>query len=161
MSRIYQPAFAAMILFLSRWTQAASAAWMARPNLRRCFAGAIAVTAVANATIIFGPILHIALADRVYLSFYRHAETCALSKNLDTFGRRPLGFCDRTIKIENPPSKRELKQLKERNRLRQLNPPSSKKKRKKPAATTTTTIAPRASSHPSIPASVSALCRDG
>ena len=134
-SRIYQPAFAAMILFMIRWMQAS---WDARAEARRWIIGAIALTTLANAVVIFGPILHIALADRVYLSFYRHAETYALSKNLDTFGRRPLGFCDKSIKIENPLSKRELKDLRERNRLRKLNPP--KKKKKKPAPATTTTM---------------------
>jgi hypothetical protein len=160
-SRIYQPAFAAMILFLVRWAQAA---WEARtPALRRATTSALAIAALANATVIFGPILHIALADHVYLSFYRHAETYALSKNLDTFGRRPLGFCDKSIKIENPLSKRELKDLKERNRLRKLNPP--KKKKTKPATTVSTAATPVTwpdfPSHSSTPASAAAPCRDG
>ena len=140
MSRIYQPAFAAMILFVARWMQAA---WDARRDARRWLAGTLALTTLANAAVIFGPALHITLADRVYGTFYHHAETCALSKNLDTFGRRPLGFCDRTIKIANPLSKRELKDLKERNRLRKLNPP--KKKKKRGAATTMTTMTTRES----------------
>jgi hypothetical protein len=160
MSRLYQPAFAAMILFIARWTQTA---WEARSEgPRRWIAGAVALTTLANAAIIFGPILHITLADRVYLSFYHHAETYALSKNLDTFGRRPLGFCDKSIKIENPLSKRELKDLKQRNRLRKLNPPP-KKKKKKPA--TTTIPAPvtwhGVQNRSSIPASVATPCRDG
>jgi hypothetical protein len=140
MSRIYQPAFAAMILFIARWMQAAWDARDARSNARRWLTAAIAMTTLANTAVVFGPVLHIPLADRVYLSFYHHAETYALSKNLDTFGRRPLGFCDRSIKIENPLSKRELKDLKERNRRRQLNPP--KKKKKQPAAASAPTIAP-------------------
>ncbi len=141
MSRIYQPAFAAMILFIARWMQAA---WDARPALRRKMIAALAIVAVANAVIIFGPALHIPLADRVYLSFYHHAATLALTKNLDTFGRRPLGFCDTSIAIENPLSKRERKDLRERNRLRNLNPP--KKKKKKPATSRGTDFQPVSSS---------------
>ena len=152
MSRIYQPAFVAMILFIARWMQAA---WEvrdvrdvrgARAQARRWIAAGIALTTFANAAVIFGPALHVPLADRVYGSFYHHAETYALSKNLDTFGRRPLGFCDRTIKLENPLSKRELKDLKERNRLRKLNPPKKKKKK----AATTMTMTGRTAAAPRI-----------
>ncbi|MEA2710490.1 MAG: hypothetical protein QOF78_3091, partial [Phycisphaerales bacterium] len=103
MARIYQPAFAAMILFAARWMQAA---WNTRRTVARRITIVLAAATLANAIVIFGPAFHIGLADRVYLSFYRHAETLALSKNLDTFGRRPLGFCNTRLKIENPLSKR-------------------------------------------------------
>jgi hypothetical protein len=120
-----------MILFIARWMQAA---WDARPQAWRWAAGATAVVTVANAIVIFGPVLRIPLADRVYFTFYHHAQTYALTKNLDTFGRRPLGFCDTSITIENPLSKRELKDLKERKRLR--------RQKTKPAPMTAPTTVP-------------------
>jgi hypothetical protein len=131
LARIYQPAFAAMILFMARWAQAA---WEARSAARPWVAGATAVVTLANALVIFGPIMHIPLADHVYLSFYHHGPRNGLSKNLDAFGRRPLGFCDTSITIENPLTKKELRDLRERNKRRAL--------KKQAATTTTTTTAP-------------------
>ena len=140
-SRIYQPAFAAMVLFIAWWMQAA---WEARSGSFRLAAGALAVVTIANAAVVFGPVLHLRLADRVYFDFYRQAESLALTKNLNTFGRRPLGFCDTSITIENPPTKRELKLLKEQRQRR----------RRRPPATSPATL-------PSVPASVSAPFRGG
>jgi hypothetical protein len=127
LARIYQPAFAAMILFIARWAQSA---WEARSAARGWLAGATAAVTLANALVIFGPVMHVPLADHVYLSFYHHGSRYGLSKNLDTFGRRPLGFCDTSITIENPLTKKELRDLRERNKRRAL---------KKQGATTTTT----------------------
>lgn len=131
LARIYQPAFAAMILFSVRWFQAA---WETGGPLVWRMSVALAAVAIANAVVILGPALQLPLADRVYLSFYRHAQSYALAKNLDTFGRRPLGFCDTSITLKSPPTNRELNQLKQRNRLRRPNPPK-KKKRRPPAST--------------------------
>jgi hypothetical protein len=125
-ARIYQPAFAAMILFTARWF---AAAW----SSRRWTVAALATASLANALVIFGPVLHVRLADHVYFSFYRHATRPVLSENLVRFGRRPLGFCDTSISIENPLSNRELKVLKEKKKQREASKPA---KKKKPAATT-------------------------
>jgi hypothetical protein len=60
-----------------------------------------------------------------------------LTKNLDTFGRRPLGFCDRSITIENPLSNRELKLLKEKKKLREQSKPAKKRRNAAPATNAT------------------------
>ena len=97
-ARIYQPAFAAMLVFAARMAQAAPRGWMI---------GTVGAAAALNAAVVFGPVLRLTLADRVYYDFYRHADGPKLSQHLDTFGRRPLGFCDESITIENPPPKRK------------------------------------------------------
>jgi hypothetical protein len=119
------------------------AAWEARAPARRWIAGALAVATLANAAVIFGGVLHFSSADRVYHTFYNHALSPAYSKNLDTFGRRPLGFCDTSITIENPLTKRELKDLRERKRRR----------RRPPTTAPVTAPATRATTIPLKPAS--------
>ena len=149
LARIYQPAFAAMILFLARWAQSA---WTARSEARRWVAGATAIVTLANAVVIFGPVMHIPLADHVYLSFYNHGPANALSKNLDTFGRRPLGFCDTSITIENPLTKKELRDLRERNKRRALKKQLGTTTTA-PTTSATTVPASRATTRPFSPAS--------
>ena len=176
LARIYQPAFAAMILFLARWF---AAAWSARKvqaelawtGRMRLAAGALATSSLLNALVIFGPVLHIPLANHVYHSFYRHATSPALSKNLETFGRRPLGLCDRSIAIENPLSNRELRLLKEKKKrdlAKKLK--AAKKKRQQREAATAAAAAATApatlpattpAGGPSAPADASAPSPDG
>lgn len=104
----------------------------------------VGITVLANAAVVLGPALRLRLADTIYLAFYRHAQTEALATNLDTFGRRPLGFCDTSIAIENRPSRAELRT----QRLQRA------KRAKKRAATRPATV-------PSAPATAPAPGRGG
>lgn len=122
-ARIYQPVFVAMIVFAARLFQAAPRPWLA---------GLIGMTVLLNGAVILGPILRIRLADHIYYAFYRHADGPKLSQHLDTFGRRPLGFCDESITIENaPPKKKPAKK-----------PVKKPKKKKKSAPATSSPAAP-------------------
>lgn len=146
--RIYQPVFPAMVLFCARVLQASPRRWLI---------GLIGVTVFMNGAVVLGPVLRLRLADQVYFAFYRHADGPKLSQHLDTFGRRPLGFCDPSITIENAPPKKKLPQ-------KPVKKPA-KKKRRPPANTPPTTLtAPSTtapSSLPSAPSTAAAPSHDG
>lgn len=87
--RLYQPTFAVLILFCCRTAQAAARVlWP-----RRVVAALIVGAAVGNAAVTFGPALGLHLARHAYYNFYRHGPPKALKRNLERFGRRPLGIC--------------------------------------------------------------------
>ena len=151
MSRLYQPIFAAMILFIAEFVQHAG-------EVRKCLAGVVAATVVINASIVLGPAMRNPLAGWTYLRFYAHAASPQLNKNLELFGRRPLGFCDPSIAIDNPPPKHKgpkaaTKPAKVRHH--KVKPPKKHlKKKHHPAATDL-------AGDPSARAVVAAPCRDG
>jgi hypothetical protein len=97
MSRIYQPVFAAMVLFIAGVAQA-NGRWVSGP---------VAIAAAINASIVLGPLTLNPLAGWAYLKFYAHAPSPQMYRNLTTFGRRPLGVCDTSITIDNPPPQRK------------------------------------------------------
>jgi len=91
-ARLYQPVFPALIIFMARW-------WQALPALdgtvRRLVLGALAVTALGNSLIVFGPILNnpFRLSEYAYYRFYNDTDDHLIyMESLKTFGRRPLGF---------------------------------------------------------------------
>ena len=93
-ARIYQPVFVVFILFVSRsvqrwWNLSRGTAGY----LRRLSAALVAVTVVANASVVWGPFLGLSFASEIYHQFYRHSLATSLLVNLERHGRRPLGIC--------------------------------------------------------------------
>jgi hypothetical protein len=91
-SRIYQPVFAAFLLFAARW-------WQDLPKISRLRRAVIAsiflLTMAGNALIVFGPITFnpLGISEFAYYRFYNHNDVhWAYEYNLRQFGRRPLGF---------------------------------------------------------------------
>jgi hypothetical protein len=99
MARIYQPVFAGMILFIASVAQ----------TFKRWLTPAIGAAALINTSIVLGPLTLNPLAGWAYLRFYAHAPSPQMYRNLVTFGRRPLGVCDKSIKLDNPPSGKKHK----------------------------------------------------
>ena len=93
-SRLYQPVFAAFILFMARWWQDLPP----RPVLSRIGLKTVAVLAIAgNALIVFGPILDnpFKLSEFAFYRFYNHSEAhedYTFFLNTEVYKRRPLGF---------------------------------------------------------------------
>jgi hypothetical protein len=86
-ARLYQGVFVVMLAFSARVIEAASGRWLR-------LAGLLCLLAVlCNASVAFGPVLRVPYAGDVYIGFYRHSPPEALQRNLDRYGRRPLGFC--------------------------------------------------------------------
>ena len=94
-SRIYQPVFPALLVFVARW-------WQGLPadprGLRWLAASAVVATLGCDALVVFGPILgdpfHVS-GDAFY-RFYDHTDAHFLYRsNLDSLGRSPLGFAGR------------------------------------------------------------------
>ena len=86
-ARLYQGIFVVMLVFSARVVEATSGRWLG---------AAVALCALAvlgNASVAFGPALRVPYAGDVYIGFYRHSPPEALQRNLDHYGRRPLGFC--------------------------------------------------------------------
>jgi hypothetical protein len=127
-ARIYQPVFVVFLVFALRMVQAVAES--AAP-VRQWVIGLAGVTAVLNALIVLGPVLHLRLADHAYFQFYRHAQRPVLSENLAKFGRRPLGICDTSITIQNdPPRKRGQPKLSpEQRKIKAINKLKKDKKR--------------------------------
>lgn len=91
LARLYQPAGAALVSVLAGVL--ARAALLPRPH-RRLLLGGVAVTIVAQAWIVFAPVLGATtLSQFVYHRFYRHAPETAYSETLARYGARPAGFC--------------------------------------------------------------------
>jgi hypothetical protein len=87
-SRIYQPLFLPLLFYTLR----------AIPAGGRTVRALVVGTVALSGLIVFGPILHTRplaqLTSVVYARFYRHSpDDYALVKNLEQYGRRPLGFC--------------------------------------------------------------------
>jgi hypothetical protein len=84
MSRIYQPVFAAMLLIIARAAQDFPPRWLI---------AVIALTCMLNASIALGPATKNPLAAWAYHKFYQHAPGPQMIRNLEIYGRRPLGVC--------------------------------------------------------------------
>ena len=91
-SRLYQPIFPALVLFISRW-------WQDLPPVPRAVRGFLAAllagATLGDALIVFGPILNDPwhLSRDAFYRFYDHTDAhFVYDEHLATFGRRPLGF---------------------------------------------------------------------
>jgi hypothetical protein len=91
-SRLYQPVFPALIVFLARW-------WQGLPDLARpsrfLVVTCVAAAMLGNALVVFGPILDdpLQVSRDAYYRFYDHTPAHFLYEmNLKSLGRRPLGF---------------------------------------------------------------------
>ena len=99
-ARIYQPLFAAMLVYILAVIQKTTE--QHRPPAK-WLAAMVGVISLINASIVFGPVTKNPLAAWTYWKFYSHAPQPMMNDNLALFGRRPLGFCNKKIKIQNPP----------------------------------------------------------
>jgi hypothetical protein len=176
LARIYQPLFGAMLVFtlivIQRMSERRSRLPEAKP-----VACLFAALSLLNASIVMGPATKNPLAAWTYWKFYNHASRPMMNENLVLFGRRPLGFCNTRIKIDNPPprilgaARHNKPPLEQRRKtkaqlLREQHQKAAQPKvrpKKKRAATSPSasppTTAPAAD--PSARAVVAALCRDG
>jgi hypothetical protein len=85
--RLYQPGFVAYVLYVTRILESLTG----RP--RRVLAFGILLCVLVNGAIVVSPLLAWSPGATVYARFYKHAPVDMMLKNLETFGRRPLGFC--------------------------------------------------------------------
>jgi hypothetical protein len=99
LARIYQPIFGVMMVFILQVIERVRLPMSRAQALSGCGIAA----AVLNSAIVFGPVTKNPAAAWVYWRFYMHAPRPMMIDNLKLFGRRPLGFCNRKIKIQNPP----------------------------------------------------------
>ncbi len=91
-SRLYQPGFPALVLFMARWWQGLPALTATRRALVTC---ALAGASVGNALVVFGPVLDNPgrLSEAAFYGFYDHTDAHFIYEStLATLGRRPLGF---------------------------------------------------------------------
>jgi hypothetical protein len=91
-SRLYQPVFVALVVYVAR--AVASAGALPRPKPALAFGVAVLAIA-ANATVAFGPIARLPWAGPIYAGFYLHSPPGTMDAVLAAHGRRPLGFCRR------------------------------------------------------------------
>jgi hypothetical protein len=110
-ARLYQPVFPALVIFAARWWQGLPSL---PPPLRGIIAGALAATTLGNALVVFGPILGNPgrVSENAFYRFYNHTEAHYLyAANLESLGRRPLGFPRRQLP---PPAPSEVKSANQR-----------------------------------------------
>ena len=95
-SRIYQPVFPALVVFIARW-------WQGLPPLTRVLralvVSAVGVATAGDALIVFGPILNdpLKVSEGAFYRFYDHTDDHFIyESNLSNLGRRPLGFLGKT-----------------------------------------------------------------
>ena len=85
-ARLYQPIFVILLMVVARAA--------ARPH--RTLPTLVAATAVLNFAVVLTPSLGLPILDQVQARYYLTAPAQTLDDNLDAWGRRPLGFCQRT-----------------------------------------------------------------
>jgi hypothetical protein len=92
--RLYQPLFVVFLLFVAKLAAGADERWRPLPwPMRQVVLVLVAVAALADASVAFGPFLKARHAEALYYRFYQHSEPHALLWNMRRVGRRPLGFC--------------------------------------------------------------------
>jgi hypothetical protein len=91
-SRLYQPIFPVLVIFIARW-------WQDLPPIRQpsktVIFCALGVSALGNLLVIFGPILGNPgrISEYAFYRFYDHTDShFAYESNMNTLGRRPIGF---------------------------------------------------------------------
>lgn len=90
-ARIYQPAGVALVAYMAAFSARAR---LLPAGLRRGVGGAILLAIVANAWVVFAPLLgSTGLSQLVYHRFYRHDRPTAYSETVSRLGARPVGFC--------------------------------------------------------------------
>lgn len=98
-ARMYQPVFPAFLMAIARLTEELSST-----KWGRRWAGTVALTVLANASIAFGPLFLNPLSAWVYHRFYIHSPPRAFLENLQRFGRRPLGVCSDSHRWDDLPN---------------------------------------------------------
>lgn len=88
--RFYQPVFVAYVLYIARFFHTVNMSSLIRKSFICLFVFALTF----NAVIILGPITKNRIGEKVYLDFYKHADNKEMIKNLNKYGRRPLGICN-------------------------------------------------------------------
>jgi hypothetical protein len=89
-ARLYQPVFVVFLVFIARNFAGLS------DKVHKLALTSLGLCLMLNATIVFGPIFGApAMAAEFYQRFYNHNQEMITDypKNLQHFGRRPLGFC--------------------------------------------------------------------
>lgn len=87
-ARLYQPVFVVFVAYAAR-----SLAVTIAPVHRAAVVSLVALTVLLDASVSFGPALRVPWTGAIYHLFYRHSTPDALERNLDRYGRRPLGVC--------------------------------------------------------------------
>jgi len=96
MARLSHPIFIVYILYLSRFIKEFLNRTLPIKYIK-IFYFIFLLAVFFNATVVFGPISKNPIAEKVYLDFYEHTHSKEMFKNLDKYGRRPLGFCKKCI----------------------------------------------------------------
>jgi hypothetical protein len=86
-ARLYQPIFVVCVAYLARALNSAAAPF------KNALGWLVATTVLLDATVSFGPVFRVPWTGEIYHRFYRHSTPDALQRNLDRYGRRPLGIC--------------------------------------------------------------------
>ena len=89
-ARLYQPVFIVFLHFLARQASTLGT-WRSIKNAS--IYSLFILTITLNAYICVGPALGSDYPGYVYEGFYRHGPKGMMAKNLQIYGRRPLGFC--------------------------------------------------------------------
>jgi hypothetical protein len=156
LARIYQPVFAAMLVFILKVIQREWEFLRIGTSRSQAVMGCALAIAVINLTLVFGPLMKSRVAAWIDWKFYMHASRPMMNDNLALFGRRPLGFCNKKIKIQNPPPR-----ILGAARVKKIPLAQRKPKRKHHPATTTSPTTIKATTAPSSRANDAMLFRDG
>jgi hypothetical protein len=87
-ARLYEPI---AVVFLAVAARAIAAATGRR---KQALLAAAALAIAFDASVMFGPIARVPWSDFAYQRFYQHAPVGTMTRNLDRWGRRPLGVCN-------------------------------------------------------------------
>jgi hypothetical protein len=100
-ARLYMPAFAPMMYLVVRsWREVAGAS-------RACLGVGIVGAGIAQAMIVGGGVTaNWSGSNHVYVRFYTHNGADGYRRHLETYGRRPFGFCVPPERQTWPPIKR-------------------------------------------------------
>ena len=89
--RFYQPVFVVYVSVLARW------------GVRgRWRTAGVVLLLLLNSSTVFGPLFGSRVSSWLYARFYHHSADDAMSRNLEHYGRRPLGLCDESRGLDDP-----------------------------------------------------------
>lgn len=91
-ARIYQPIFIVFMMYIGRAFAMTGSHLVARTGMGM----AIMACIVAHWLVVVGPLFGLVKpADKVYYEFYHHSQPGDFALNIDMYGARPLGFCQK------------------------------------------------------------------
>jgi hypothetical protein len=93
LARLYEPVFVVYLIYITASVQILT---LDKSTFKKqLMTISIICCLLGNAFVISGPVLNdpLNISSNIYWNFYKHYQPENMQINLETFGKRPIGFC--------------------------------------------------------------------